>query len=62
MTFNEFKILSPRKEQFDAENNLSAREKVEFVPKVSGTIERTILIKPKEEEILQHLDNKENAP
>ena len=54
--------MSPRKEQFDAENNLSAREKVEFVPKVSGTIERTILIKPKEEEILQHLDNKENAP
>ena len=40
MTFNEFAMLSPRKEQFHVEKYHSVREKVEFVPEASYTIEK----------------------
>ena len=60
VTFNEFAMLSPRKEQLHTENDPRMREKVEFVTKASETIEKAISIKPKEEEV-QHLDDKQNA-
>ena len=61
VTFNESTMLSPRKEQLDAKNNLDMRENMEFKPKALRATEKMILIKPKEEEV-QHLDNKENTP
>ena len=61
ITFNEFAMLSPRKEQLHTENDPRMREKVEFVTKASETIEKAISIKPKEEEV-QLLDDKESAP
>ena len=61
VTFNESTMLSPRKEQLHTENNLGVREKVDFVTKASETIEKTISIKLKEEEV-QLLYDKENAP
>ena len=61
VTFNEFAMLSPRKEQLHTENDPHMREKVELVTKVSETIEKAISIKPKEEEV-QLLDDKESAP
>ena len=54
-------MLSPRKEQLDAKNNLDMRENMEFKPKALRAIENMILINPKEEKV-QHLDNKENTP
>ena len=35
MTFNEFAMLSPRKEQFHVGKYHRVRERVEFVPKAS---------------------------
>ena len=61
VTFNESTMLSPRKEQLHTENNLGVREKVDFVTKASETVEKTISIKLKEEEV-QLLYDKENAP
>ena len=60
MTFNEFAMLSPRKEQLHIENDPGVRENVEFMTKASKTIEKMISIKPKEEEG-QLLDAKKNA-
>ena len=51
MTFNEFAMLSPKKEQLHIGNNLGVRENVEFVLKALEIIEKTISIKPKEEEV-----------
>ena len=61
VTFNEFAMLRPRKEQFHTENDPDVSEKVEFATKALETIEKTISIKPKEEEV-QLLNDKENAP
>lgn len=54
-------MLSLRKEQFDVENNSNAKEQVEFEPKVYESIEKKLLVKLNNEKI-QYLDNKENAP
>ena len=56
VTFNEYEMLSPIKDQLHIENNPSMRENVEFVP----NIEKTISKNPNEEEV-QHLDDKQNA-
>ncbi|KAL6345221.1 hypothetical protein AAG906_015704 [Vitis piasezkii] len=61
VTFNESTMLSPKKEQLHIKNDLRVRENVEFVTKASETIEKMISIKSNEEEV-QHLDDKENAP
>ena len=60
VTFNEFAMLSPRKEQLHTKNGLGVREKVEFLTKAAETIEKVISIKPKEEEV-KYLDDKEIA-
>ena len=52
-------MLSPKKEQFDVENNPTMRKKVKFVPKASITTKRMISIKPTQEGV-QHLDDKRN--
>ena len=54
-------MLSLRNAQFDVENNPNVKEQVEFEPKVYGSIEKKLLVKLNDEEI-QYLDNKENAP
>ena len=51
VTFNEFAMLSPKKEQLHIGSNLGVRENVEFVLKALEIIEKTISIKPKEEEV-----------
>ena len=61
MTFNESTMLSPRNEQLHAENDTDVRENMEIVTKASETIEKVISIKPNEEKV-QLLDDKENAP
>ena len=61
MTFNESTMLSPRNEQFHTENDTDVRENMEIVTKASETIEKVISIKPNEEKV-QLLDDKENAP
>ena len=61
MTFNESTMLSPRNEQFHTENDTDVRENMEIVTKASETIEKLISIKPNEEKV-QLLDDKENAP
>ena len=40
VTFNEFAMLSPRKEQLHTENNPCVRENMEFVTKASKTVEK----------------------
>ena len=61
VTFNEYKMLSPRNEQLHVENNPGMRENMEFMPNALEIIEKTISMKPKNEEV-QHLDDKENTP
>ena len=56
VTFNEYEMLSPIKDQLHIENNPSMRENVEFVPNKEKTISKN----PNEEEV-QHLDDKQNA-
>ena len=60
VTFNEFAMLSPRKEQLHTKHGPGVRKKVEFLTKAPETIEKAISIKPKEEEV-KYLDDKEIA-